>query len=53
LEAPESTIQKLDVTSLPSNSNAEKVDMIICCTISGVRTCPEDELLLVEPFIPA
>lgn len=53
LEAPKSTIQKLDVTSLPCNSNAAKADTIIYWTISGVRTCPDDELSLVEPFIPA
>ena len=52
LEAPESTIQKLDVTSLPCNPNAEKADTIICCTISGEKTCLEDELSVVEPFIP-
>lgn len=53
IEAPELTIQKLDVTSLLYNPSAEKVDTIICCIISGVRICPEDELSIVEPFIPA
>ena len=53
LEALESTIQKVVMTSLPCNPNAEKAGTIICCTILRVRTYPKDELWMVEPFIPA